>query len=87
MVGGMVSEGRQCYRLPVECWCPRLCAGVPLVVYSVALLNGGCVGLGGAPCVVLPLLVLSSPLSLVVFVVTACWLVPRLCGRVVFVVE
>lgn len=35
MVGGMVSEGRQSY------WHPRLCAGIPLVVYPVALLNGG----------------------------------------------
>lgn len=42
MVGGMVSEGRQC------CWPPRrmsvspvLCVVSPLVVYRVALLNGG----------------------------------------------
>ena len=45
----MVREGRLC------CWSPRLCVGVPLVVYPVALPNGGawCVlaapvfGLGG----------------------------------------
>lgn len=42
MVGGMVSEGRLCCWPPrLVCWCPRLCVGVPLVVYYVALLNGG----------------------------------------------
>lgn len=43
VVGGMMREGRRCCRLPVECrrppsacWRPP-----PLVVYPVALLNGG----------------------------------------------
>lgn len=54
----MVSEGRQCYLLPVECWPPRLVCGVPLVVYPVALLNGGSGGL----CVV-PVFGLGPPLS------------------------
>ena len=63
MVGGMVSEGRWCCWTPrLVCGVPRPCVGVPLVVYSVALLNGGsggsCVvpvfGLGPAPCVVPP---------------------------------
>lgn len=49
MVGGMVSEGRLCCRPPVECWCPLLCVGVPLVVCPVALLNGG-----GSVCCVAP---------------------------------
>ena len=73
MVGGMVSEGRQC------CRPPRLCAGVPPAIYPVALLNGGCVGLCVVPMfglgpplrVVLPPLVLSSPPSPFVFAVTA----------------
>lgn len=38
VVGGMVSEGRLC------CWPPCLVCGVPLVVYPVAVLNGGVVG-------------------------------------------
>lgn len=42
MVGGMVSEERLC------CCPSRLVCGVPLVVYPVALLNGG----GGGLCVV-----------------------------------
>ena len=59
MVGGMVREGRLC------CWPPRLVrgvpllrVGVPLVVYPVALLNGGvwCV-------VVLPPRLVLSPSS------------------------
>lgn len=43
MVGGMVSEGRGAVLLAsLSCvWCPRLRVGVPLVVYPVALLNGG----------------------------------------------
>lgn len=66
MKGGSVAG------LPVECWRPRLCVGVPLVVYSVALLNGGsgmCCDAPSSdwsgtlcclasPCIVLPLLVL-----------------------------
>ena len=45
MVGGMVSEGRLCCWPPrLACGVPRLCVGVPLVVYPVALLNGGCCG-------------------------------------------
>lgn len=42
MVGGMVSEGRLCCRPPrLVRGVPRLRVGVPLVVYPVALLNGG----------------------------------------------
>ena len=42
MVGGMVSEGRQCCRLPrLVCGVPRLCVGVPSFVRSVAMLKGG----------------------------------------------
>lgn len=48
MVGGMVSEGRQCRWAPCRMLASRPCVGVPLVVYPVALLNGGVV------CVVLP---------------------------------
>lgn len=44
VVGGMVSEGRLC------CWSPRLVCGVPLVVYPVALLNGGSGVCCDAPC-------------------------------------
>lgn len=55
MVGGMVSEGRQC------CWPPRLCVGIPLVVYPVALLNGGSGGRVLSPCLVL------SPVFFIVF--------------------
>lgn len=85
MVGGMVSEGRQCYRLPVECWrLPSVCAVVPLKGGS----GGLCVvplsrvvpalftvfpvfGLDPALCIVLLPLVLFSPLSLFVSSVTA----------------
>lgn len=50
MVGGMVSEGRVCCWPPrLVCGVPRLCVGVPLVVYPVALLNGG----SGVRCVAL----------------------------------
>ena len=70
MDGGWHSEGRAAVLLtPVECWCPRLCVGVPLVVYPVALLNGGsgvcCDALSSgwvrAPCIVLLPFALSSP--------------------------
>lgn len=65
----MVSEGRLC------CWPPRLCVGVPLVVYPVALLNGGSgvcrvfpvlfvvfpvFELDPAPCIAFPRVVLSA---------------------------
>ena len=61
VVGGMVSEGRQCCWPPrLVCDVPRLCVDVPLVVYPVALLNGGrvCAAvsrlvLGLAPCIVM----------------------------------
>lgn len=76
MVGGMVSEGRLC------CWHPRLvrgvprpCVGVPLVVYPVALLNGGvvravmpCLQIGsGTPRIVPVLLALFCSLFLFVW--------------------
>ena len=73
MKGGSVTDS------PSNVGVPRLCVGVPLVVYLVALLNGGggvccdahVFGLGPAPCIVLLPLVLSSPSSPFVFAVTA----------------
>lgn len=43
VVGGMMMEGRGAVLLasPSNVGVPRLCVGVPLVVYLVALLNGG----------------------------------------------
>lgn len=59
VVGGMVSEGRPCCWLPrLVCGVPRLCVGVPLVVYPVALLNGGC----GVCCIVPLVLCCPRPL-------------------------
>ena len=46
----MVSEGRLCCWPPVECRRPRLCVAPPLVVYPVALLNGGSGVCCAAPC-------------------------------------
>ena len=72
---------------PSCAWCPRPCVGVPLVVYPVALLNGGCGGaccprvrIGSSPshcsrpsCIVLPLLhCLFYPLILVSTVRVLC---------------
>lgn len=83
MVGGMVDEGRLCCWPPrLVCGVPRLCVGVPLVVYPVALLNGGSgmccdavFGLGPPLHIVLVPLALSllssSPPSPFVFSVTA----------------
>ena len=85
VVGAVVGEGRLCCRPPcLVCGVPLLRVGVPLVVYPVALLNGGvvcavvpCLRIGSGAlhcpipsCIVLFPLVLSSSPSLFVFVVT-----------------
>lgn len=54
MKGGSVTDS------PSNVGIPRLCAGVPLVVHPVALLNGGSGGL----CVV-PVFGLGSPLHII----------------------
>lgn len=77
---------------PSVCWCPCLRVGVPLVVYPVALLNGGggvccdapVFGLGPASCIVLLTFVWSSPpFSLCVCCHSIVGLGLCLCGRVV----
>lgn len=88
----MVSEGRLCCRHPrLVCGVPRLCVGVPLVVYPVALLNGGCgvccdarlrVGSGTLHCST-PSCIVQSLFSLCVCCHSIVGLGLCLCDRVV----
>ena len=90
MVGGMVIEGRLCCWPPrLVCVVPRLCVGVPFVVYPVALLNGGgwcvlCCPVFGLSlplhvvlsllhCLSFPLLSSSSPLHRLCSLLQCCW--------------
>ena len=92
--GGWHSNGRAgavMVTLPFSVGVPRLCVGVPLVVYPVALLNGGvgwvCVvpvfGLGPPLCVVLSSRIVLSLFCLVLWVLS-CLLWVGKCGGVVW---
>ena len=85
MKGGSVTGSPSCV------WCPRLRVGVPLVVYLVALLNGGgacvvmpCLRIGfGILCCSTPSCIVQSPFSLCVCCHSIVGLGLCLCDRVV----
>ena len=90
MVGGMVSEGRQCYCPPVECRCPpsvcwrppcRLPCG-PIEWRGVVCAVMPCIRIGPAPCIVLLPLVLPTPPSFCVCCHSIVGLGLCLCDRV-----